>query len=415
LPSTPGAAPQPGFSRLWLGQSASLVGSQVTVVALPLTAILTLHAGPREMGLLRVAQAAPFLLLGLLAGAWVDRRSRLSLLTLGSAGQAVLLALVPALALTHHLAIALLYGVGFLVGILTVLTDVSFQALVPSLVGRQGLVRANSRLETSRSVAQVVGPSLGGLLVQLVSAPLAILVDTASFLFAAGMVRTIRDPGVPPRPAARRSLLGDVREGLTALLGQPVLRAITVAITLSNVSVSVLVPVLFLFMVRDLHLSPYVVGVAVSVNGLGGIVGAIAGGRAGRLPMAVIQGLGLGMSATATLLIAAATGPMALALGLLLAGEALFGFAVPFTNVNQLSLRQALTPAHLQARVHATSRTLTWGAIPIGALLGGQLGEHVGLRPTLVISGLGTLAAALVAYVGVMAATRRTERAEPNE
>jgi predicted MFS family arabinose efflux permease len=123
--------------------------------------------------------------------------------------------------------------------------------------------------------------------------------------------------------------------------------------------------------------------------------------------MAIILGLGLGMSATATLVIAAASGPVPVALGLLLTGEALFGFAVPFSNVNQLSLRQALTPAHLQARVHATSRTLTWGAIPIGAYLGGQLGEHVGLRPTLVISGLGTLTAALVAYVGVTAATRR--------
>jgi predicted MFS family arabinose efflux permease len=129
-------------------------------------------------------------------------------------------------------------------------------------------------------VAQVVGPSLGGLLVQLLSAPVAILVDTASFLFAAGMLRSIRDPGAPPRPAGRRSLLSDVREGMAALLGQPVLRAITIATTLSNVSVSVIVPVLFLFLVRDLHLSPTVIGFAVGVNGVGGILGAILGARA---------------------------------------------------------------------------------------------------------------------------------------
>jgi predicted MFS family arabinose efflux permease len=299
------------------------------------------------------------------------------------------------------------------VGVLTVLCDVALQAYVPSLVRTERLVNANSRLETSRSLAVVLGPSLGGLAVQVATAPVDILGDAVSFLFAAVVMRTIRDPETPRPPRDGRSLPGDVREGLTALLGQPVLRAITTATVVSNISAAVIFPILFLYLVDVLHLSPTLIGVAIAVNGLGGVLGAVSGGRASsRMSMPVILGLGLSMGAAATLLIAAASGPMPVALGVLLAGEALFGFAVPFFNVNQLSLRQALTPAHLQARVHATSRTLTWGAVPIGAYLGGQLGEHIGLRPTLVISGLGTLAAALIAYVGVTAAMRGRRSAD---
>src|SRR5215469_16551198 len=184
-------AGRPGFPRLWLGQSVSLLGSQVTLVALPLTAVLTLHAGPAQMGALRVASTLPFLLLGLLAGAWVDRRSRLAVLAVSSLGQAVLLAAIPALALTGRLRIELVYGIAFLVGVLTVLFDVAYQAVLPLLVPRDDLVTANSRLETSRSLTQVIGPSLGGLLVQVLTAPVAILADVASFLFAAVTLRTI--------------------------------------------------------------------------------------------------------------------------------------------------------------------------------------------------------------------------------
>jgi predicted MFS family arabinose efflux permease len=402
-----GAAQPSGFVRLWLGQSVSMAGSQVTVVALPLTAVLTLHAGPYQMGLLRVASTAPFLLFGLLAGAWVDRRSRLSVLVVSNLGQALLLAAIPALAIAHRLQIDLLYAVAFLVGVLTVLFDVAYQAFVPSLVDVNELPGANSRLETSRSVAQVVGPGLGGLVVQLVSAPFALLVDVASFLFAAVVMRTIRDPGPERRPDGSAPLVREVWEGLVALLGQPVLRAISIATTLMNLCVAVLLPILVLFMVRTLHLTPALIGVAVSVNGLAGVAGALGGGgAAGRLPTAVIGGLGVAMAGVATLLMAAATGPPALVVAMILAGQATFGFAIPFYNVNQLSLRQALTPPHLQARVHATSRTLTWGVIPIGAYLGGQLGELVGLRQTLVISAAGSLTAAVVAYVGLRLATR---------
>lgn len=398
---------QPGFPRLWLGQSVSLLGSQVTLVALPLTAVLTLHAGAGQMGLLRMASSVPFLLFGLLAGAWVDRRSRLSVLTFSSLGQAALLALIPTLALWHGLRIEVLYAIAFLIGILTVLFDVAYQAFLPSLVRLESLVDANSKLETSRSMAQVIGPSLGGVLVQLVTAPLAILADAGSFVVLAAMLRSIRDPESRPDPVERPSLLREVREGLRALLGQPVLRAITISTTLVNLTISILTPILLLYLARTLHLTPTLIGVLLMVAGLGGVLGALAGGAAARWMSApLVIGLGLVLCGVGCLLIAAATGPLLLVMAMLVAGLGAWGFGVPFSNVNQLTLRQALTPARLQARVHATSRTLTWGAIPIGALVGGQLGEHVGLRPTLAISGFGTLAAALTAYVGVLIATR---------
>jgi len=386
----------------------SLLGSQVTLVALPLTAVITLHAGPEQMGVLRVASTIPFLLFGLLAGAWVDRRSRLSVLTATSLGQAVLLALIPALALAHGLRIEVLYGIAFLVGVLTVPFDVAYQAFLPSLVTSDSLADANSKLETSRSVAQVVGPSMGGLIVQAVTAPIAILADAVSFVCLALFLRSIPDPEPRHAGGERGSLLREVREGMAALLGHPVLRAITITTTLVNLTIALVTPILILYMVRTLHLSPAVIGVVLMVYGLGGVLGAIAGGSmANRLPVAAALGLGLLLCAGGSLLIAAAAGPMVVALAVLVAGMAAFGFGVPFFNVNQLSLRQAVTPARLQARVHATSRTLTWGALPLGAFLGGVLGEQLGLRPTLAISGVGTLVAALIAYAGVLLATRR--------
>lgn len=399
---------QPGFPRLWLGQSVSLLGSQVTLVALPLTAVLTLHASAGEMGFLRMASSVPFLVFGLVAGAWVDRRSRLSVLTLSSLGQAALLALIPALALSHGLRIELLCVVAFLIGVLTVLFDVSFQAFTPLLVHADSLLDANSKLETSRSMAQVIGPSLGGALVQLVTAPVAILADAVSFVLLAVMLRSIRDPQSRPEASAGHSLLGEVREGLAALLGQPVLRAITISTTLVNLMISIMTPLLLLYLARNLHLTPTVIGVLLMVVGLGGVLGALAGAAATRwLSVPLVIGLGLVLCGVGCLLIAAATGPPLLVIGMLVAGLGAWGFGVPFSNVNQLSLRQSLTPARLQARVAASSRTLTWGAIPLGALLGGQLGEHVGVRPTLAISGFGTLIAAVMAYVGVLIATRR--------
>src|SRR5262249_10093195 len=283
--------------------------------------------------------------------------------TLSSLGQALLLAVIPALALAGGLRIELVYVIAFLVGILTVLFDVAYQAILPSLVPSESLVDANSRLETSRSLAQVIGPSVGGLLVQVFTAPIAILADVASFLFAAATLRTMPDPDAPAA-AGRGSLLHEAWEGLGALLGHPVLRAVSAATTLNNLTVAIATPVLFLFMVQAAHLGPTLVGVALAANGLGGVAGALAGpGASRRLAIPFILGLGLLLGGLGTLLIATAPGSMPLNIALVFAGQATLGVGLPLYNINQLSLRQSLTPARLQARVHASSRTLTWAAV----------------------------------------------------
>lgn len=385
----------------------SLLGSQVTVVALPLTAIITLHADPAQMGGLRVATSLPFLVFGLLAGAWVDRRSRLGVMAFTSLGQGALLAVIPVLAITHALRIELVYGVAFLAGILTVLFDVANQAFLPSLVRSESLLDANSKLQTSASLVQVVGPSFGGALVQVLTAPFAILADVVSFVLAAVLLRSIPDPA-PARPETRGgSLFQQIWDGLVALLGHPVLRAIVSSTTLVNLTVAIATPVLLLYMVQTLRLNPTLIGLALAVNGLGGVAGAFtAVPAARRLPMPVVLGSGLAVAGTGTLLIALAGGSLAVILPVVLLGEVLLGFSLTFFNVNALSLRQSLTPAAVQARVHATSRTLTWGAIPIGAVVGGILGEHIGLRGTLVVSGVGTVATGLIALFGMLGATR---------
>jgi predicted MFS family arabinose efflux permease len=201
-------------------------------------------------------------------------------------------------------------------------------------------------------------------------------------------------------------------EGLGALLGHPMLRAISTATTLNNLTFAIATPVLFLFMVQAAHLGPTLVGIALAANGLGGVVGALAGASASRrLSVPAILGLGLLLGGLGTLLIATAPASMPLNVALVFAGQATLGVGLPLYNVNQLSLRQSLTPARLQARVHASSRTLTWAAVPVGAVIGGVLGQHIGLRSTLVVSGVGTVAVALVAYLGVLLTSRRvTER-----
>jgi MFS family permease len=410
--STASALRQPGFPWLWSGQTVSLLGSQVTVVALPLTAVLTLHATAGQMGVLRALLSVPFLLFGLLIGAWIDRRSRLGVLMAGNVGQAVVLATIPAAALAGHLSLPLLYLVAFVAGTFTVVLDVSYQAFVPSLVPAEGLVDANSRLEASRSVAGIAGPGLGGLLIQVLSPPIAILVDTVSFVICAILLRPIQDPEAGPRPARQATLLREMREGFNVVLGHPVLRAIAFGTTILNLMTGLETSIVFLFLVRTVHFSPFLVGLTVSLTGLGGFAGALAAGRApARLPLQLVLGLGLFLCGAGLLLTASAVGPVIVVLPML--GLMAFGFGLPIFNVNQLSLRQSVTPARLQGRVHATWRTLTWGAIPIGQLLGGQLGEHVGLRQTIGISGLGILASALIIYLGVLLASRPPPEPSP--
>lgn len=394
------------FLCLWTGQTISQLGSQVTALALPVLAAVQLQATPAQMGLLGALEMAPFLLFSLPAGAWVDRLPKRAVLVAADLGRALVVGALPLAAWLGVLDMRWLYAGGFLAGVLTVLFEVAYQAYLPAPVGRPHLLEANARLETSRSAAQLVGPGLAGALVEWLTAPVAVLVDAASYLASAAALAAIRTP--EPRPeAARRSLGSDVVEGLRLVLGNPLLRRLAACTGTSNLFGSVGGAVFILFATRQLGLGPGTLGLVFAVAHVGFLVGAAAAAR-------VARRLGLGRTlvlspmvwGAGSLRVALAGGPPPWPLAALAAGQFLAGLATPVYNVNQVSLRQSLVPLALQARLAATMRFFVWGTIPLGSLLGGLLGEVVGLRPTLVLGALGSGLAALWLFRSPVAALR---------
>ena len=407
----PNLTRHPEFLKLWVSETISLFGSQITLLALPLTAALALQATPGQMGILSAVEFAPFLLVGLFAGVWADRRRRRPILLWANLGRAVLLGSIPLAALFGLLRIEQLYAVGFGVGVLTVFFDIAYQAFLPTLVGRAQLVEGNSKLETSASLARIAGPGLAGGLVQLVTAPVAILLDSLSFLVSAVFLALIRTPeSPPPRTGPQASVWSDIREGLGVVLGNPLLRSIAACTGTANLFSSLLGSVFVLYITRELEMEPILLGAIFAVSSVGGLIGALLAGRiAGRLGLGPAIIGAQAVSGVAGLLIPVVTAPFALAVAAQMAAWFVLGLTNPIYNINQLSLRQAITPERLQGRMNATMRFLVWGTIPLGALLGGALGEQIGLRPTLVVGVCGSL----LAFFWVLFSPVRNLREQP--
>lgn len=384
------------FIKFWSGQSISLVGSQVTVLALPLTAAITLHATAMQMGVLSAIQYAPFLLFGLFVGVWVDRLRRRPILIAANLGRGLLLALIPVAALLGALNMGQLYVLGFLTGVLTVCFDVAYQSYLPGLVGRGQLVDGNSRLQISSSTAAFAGPSLGGVLVQWLTAPVAIAVDAASFFVSALFLCLIRRRETEPPPVARRGVWKEMGEGLRLVASNRVLLAIVAGTATSNFFINMQISVRLLYVTRDLHLQPATLGFMFATASLGGLVAAVFARRISRLAGVgpAIIGTQLLVGASALALPFAGGGYWTL-ISIIVASMILWGFAMMTYDINQLSFRQLVTPDALLGRVNASIRFVTWGAAPPGALLGGVLGEALGLRTTLFIGGGGVVCAAL--------------------
>ena len=382
------------FKRLWAAHSASLFGSEITALALPLMAVLLLDASPGQMGILAAAGTAPFLLCSLLAGVWVDRRRRRPVLVGADLARAGLLLSMPLAAWIGMLRIEQLYLVTFVVGIFSVFFDVADYAYVPSLVGRESVVEANSKLQVSYSAAEAGGPGVAGLLVQFISAPGAIAVDAVSFLVSAVLLRRIESPESPVATKASRSLRHDVESGLRALLGHRLLRPIVLASITDSIFLKGIAAIFVLYTTRELQISPITLGVILAIGGIGAIPGALLSASAARrfgVGPTIIGGWLIG--AATWLLIPLATGP--LAVPVLAASMLLGGIAGTIVNVQQWSLRQLVTPDELQGRVTASHRFLVYGAYPLGALLGGWLGTELGLRPAIALCALGALGAPL--------------------
>jgi MFS family permease len=403
IPSVPGPAASGGdrslnrdFLVFWAGQAASLFGSQVSVLALALTAVLVLRAGPAEMGALAAAGYLPFLFLTLPAGAWIDRRLRRPVMVAADIGRGLLIGLVPLAAVLGFLRIELLYVVAFGTGCCQVLFDLGYLAHVPTLVPRERLTEANSRLQATASAAEVGGPGIAGLVVQAVGAPFALAIDAVSYLVSAATLRLIRAP--EPEASAQygnRDLRREIADGVRFLRGQPILRACAMEAGQFNLFAQVIATVLLLHATRDLGLTPAVIGLVFAVGSVGSLVGsALAPAIAARLGLGrtIIGSMVVACSASLLLPLAAGT---SLPVAILSGAFVVQGLGVAISNVHVVSLRQAVTPDAMLGRLNASYRTLVYGAIPIGALLGGLLGELIGLRETLAVGALGILVAPL--------------------
>jgi len=387
------------FLKLWSAQTVSQFGTQVSQLALPLTAVLVLDASAFEVAALGTVEFLPFILFTLPAGVWVDRLPRRPILIAGDLGRAALLASIPIAYLMDSLTLGQLYVVGFLVGTCTVFFDVAYQSYLPALVERDRIIEGNSKLEISRSTAQIAGPGFGGLLVEALTAPYAILADAASFLGSGLFIIRIRkheERTAPARTAEEKpSLWTELKEGLHFVLGNPNLRAQAGCTATSNFFSQFAFAIIVVFFVRELGLSPGVIGISISLGSVGALAAALTAtrisGRFGIGPTTIASGLLWG---PATLLIAfAPAGNMAIPF--LVAGELAIGFAVVVYNIVQVSYRQAICPPELQGRMNSVMRFIVWGTIPLGSLIGGALAGWIGLRETMVVGAVGTALAIL--------------------
>lgn len=354
------------FLLLWSGQSISLAGSQVTALALPLVAALTLSATAWDMGLLAACARAPYLVLGLPAGAWVDRLPRRPLLVTCALGQAAALSVVPLADVTGTLSVPLLCAVAFTAGAFAVFGDIGTLALVPLVVPPDRLTRAQGAFETSQSTAQIAGPAVAGWLVATFSAPVALLADALSFLVSAATLAGIR-----VRDTVDRG--GGVLTGVRLVFGQRLLRRVTLCTAAHMFWVSAFLAQLPLHLARE-GLSPGRIGLTLAIGAAGGLVGALVAPRLGEraMPVAIaVAGLG-------------AAGVVAHPLSI-----AVMWLGVQVYHVLQVPIRYRLTPPTLHGRVNAAIRTTVWGTAPLGALVGGVLAEASGLAPALVVSGAG--------------------------
>jgi Na+/melibiose symporter-like transporter len=401
------------FLKLWSGQTVSLAGSQVTTLALPLTAVLVLRAGPLQMGVLQAAQFAPFIVVTLLAGVWVDRASRRTLLIGSDVGRALLLGSVPVAFLLGLRSIEYLYVVAFAVGILSVIFNVAYQAYLPTLVDVDQLAEGNSKLEASRSLTQVVGPGLGGLAVQAVSPPLAIVLDALSFVVSAISLRSIRRADPRPRLPAH-SVWTELREGFAFIFAHPIVRPIVLTSALVNISYSLAIAVYLLFLSRDLHLGPALLGVVLAMGGAGGLAGA----ATARWPL---RWLGYGRTVAGSIAFLG-LGTLGLALAgilpvppVLLVGfcEALTSYTIIVYNIGLFTISQTTTPNRLRGRVSAAVHFIIWGALPFGAVAGGALGAVASLRSAIAVAAAGVLVSAVWIALTVPNGVAGERAAEP--
>ncbi|MFD7155798.1 MFS transporter [Kribbella sp. NPDC059898] len=387
----------PDFRRLWLADLLSQLGSRLTMFAVPLLAVLTLDATTFQVSLLRTCETAAWLLLGLFAGAWVDRVRCLPVLIAADLGRAVLFGSIPVAAAFGVLSLPQLYVVLALAGVLTVLFDVAHSTYPPRLLNTDQLLPGNAKLAANHSVAAVIGAGAGGILVQWIGAAVTIGLDALSFVWSAIWLRSIRYPEPAPVKPERPHLRREIRDGLRYVFKHPLLRPIALNQTTTMLFQSANGAVMVVFLVRQLHLRPSTNGVLSMLGLLGAIVASVVterlSTRLGDARALLLSTTGIGV---AFVLQALTNRGWQLAWYVL--ATLLAGFSIIVAYILGASTRQRVCPPDLQGRVSATMSFVSWGATPLGSLLGGILGTTLGLRPTLYTAGFATLAGTSFLY-----------------
>jgi MFS family permease len=375
------------FRRYWNGQTISMFGDQISSIVLPLIAVRTLHASPAQMGLLAALVWVPSLLFGLHAGAWVDRRGhRRRMMITADVARALLLGSIPVSFALGALTIWQLYGVAFAVGIFSVLFTVSDPTLFVSLVPRDKYVEGNSLVYGSRALSFVGGPSVGGVLVQVLTAPFAVLADAASFVGSAFFLARIR----PDEPAAAGQGDGSVTAGARFIRRSEVVRASLFAASTVNFFNFVFFALFVLYATRYLGVEPGVLGLVLGVGAIGGVLGAAVTKRlAARLGLGRVYTASFLVFAAPMALVPAAAGPHWVILTMLMAAEFVGGFGVMVLDISIGAIFSAVIPDDLRSRVSGAFQAVNYGVRPLGALAGGVLGTLIGPRPTLWIAAIG--------------------------
>jgi MFS family permease len=380
------------FMMLWSGQTVSQMGSAITLLALPLTAVVVLGASTLQVGLLSSASTAAFALIALPAGAIVDRHAKRRLMIWCDLARMLIIGSVPLAAALGVLTMGQLYAVAVTAGVCTVFFDVSYQSYLPALIGKEDLVDGNGKLAATQSFAQVAGPGLGGGLVGLVGAARAMSTDAISYAFSVASLLAIRGREQPPEPSPHQKLRTEIAEGLAFVLRHPILRKIVACTGTANLFSSMALALEIVFLVRVLHVRPAGTGLLIGAASLGGVAGAALSGRlSSRIGSARIIWFSLLVLGLPQLIAPLAEPGWRVCL--FVVGLATAWFSGMIYNVAQVSYRQAICPPRLLGRMNAAVRWVVWGTLPLGGLIGGVLGTVLGVRPTLWIGFAGSWAA----------------------
>ena len=377
------------FRQLFLGDSVSQLGTQLSLLALPVLAVRVLDADEFEMGLLATFEFLAFLVIGLPAGAWVDRWRKKRVLVAGDVVRALALASLPLAWALDMLTLVQMFVVALVVGVCTVFFDVAYQSYLPEIVEPEHIGEGNAKLQAAQSVAMIGGPALAGGLIKVVGAPLTVALDALSFLGSALFINRIEHVEEPPPREGRRPLLVEIREGLSFVVKHPLLWRITSCTALGNLFNSMTSALLVLFALRELDLDEGHIGLAMGLGAVGGLLGALCATRVtawigeGRvIPLASLLWVPAGF-------LMPLAGTVIAPMVALATSSFLISFAVLLYNVTQVSFRQRLCPRPLLGRMNASIRFLVWGVMPIGSFTAGVLGSAWGARSVFWIAAVG--------------------------